>query len=124
MLNTVLWSKNIINRTKQLIYKSILESIVLYGSEVWTMNQQHANRLTAVEIDFWRKPARKSRTERIRNTEIRRVMHAERNIMDEIEPRRLKWYENEGWKNTKGCTYMETEEEDRELRGTITFNRQ
>jgi len=56
------------------------------------MNQQHANRLTAVETDFWRRAARKSRIERIRNTEIRRMMHAERTIMDEIEHRRLKWY--------------------------------
>ena len=85
MLNSVLWSKNIINRTKLLIYKPILESIVLYGSEVWAMNQQHANRLTAVEMDFWRRAARKSRMERIRNMEIRRMMHAERTIMDEIE---------------------------------------
>ena len=91
MLNSVLWSKNIINRTKQIIYKSILESIVLYGSEVCTMNQQHANRLTAVEMDFSRRAARKSRIERIRNTEIRRMMHAERTIMDEIEHRRLKY---------------------------------
>ena len=52
MLNSTLWSKNIINRTKQLIYKSILENTVLYGSEVWTMNHQHANRLTAVQMDF------------------------------------------------------------------------
>ena len=92
ILNSALWSKNIINRTKQLIYKSILESIVLYGSEVWTMNRQHANRLTTVEMDFWRRAARKSRIERIQNAEIRRMMHAERTIMDEIEHRRLKWY--------------------------------
>ena len=56
------------------------------------MNQQHANRLTAVEMDFWRRAARKSLIERIRNTETRKMMHAERTIMDEIEHRRLKWY--------------------------------
>ena len=44
-----------------------------------------------VEMDFWRRAARKPRIERIRNTEIRRMMHAERTIMDEIEHRRLKY---------------------------------
>ena len=43
-------------------------------------------------MDFRRRAARKSRIERIRNTEIRSTMHAERAIMDEIEHRRLKWY--------------------------------
>ena len=46
---------------------------MLYGSELWTMNQQRANRLTTVEMDFWRRAAR-------------------RTIMDEIEHRRLTWY--------------------------------
>ena len=47
---------------------------------------------STVEMDFWRGAARKSRIERIRNAEIRRMIHANRTIMDEIEHRRLKWY--------------------------------
>ena len=66
------------------------------------MNQQHANRLTAVEMDFWRRAARKSKLERIRNTEIRRMMHAERTIMDGIEHRRLQWYKNKVFRKIFG----------------------
>ena len=64
--------------------------------------------------------------ERIRNTEIRRKMHAERTIMDEIEHRRLKCYRHlrrmkDGRipKVVHGKLKEETEEEDRELRGTV-----
>ena len=83
-------------------------------------------------MDLWRRAARESRIERIRNTEIRRMMHAERTIIDGIDHRRLKWYGH--LRKMKDGEYQrlyihgklkeETEEEDRELRGIIIFNRQ
>ena len=96
------------------------------------MNQQHANRLTTVEMDFWRRAARKSRIERIRNTEIRRMMHGERTIMDEIEHRRLKWYGHlqrmTDGRIPKAVHKWKIERRNRRgrprARGSITFNRQ
>jgi hypothetical protein len=40
MLHSILWSSNILGKTKTLIYKSIAESIMLYGSETWTLNRR------------------------------------------------------------------------------------
>ena len=63
----------------------------MYGSGNWTLQKKHLDKLTDVELDFWRRYARKSRLEKIRNIEIRRIMEVE-SIVDLMERRRLKWY--------------------------------
>jgi hypothetical protein len=65
MLNSVLWSKTILHKTKKLMYQDFIQSILLYGSETWALNTQQANKLLATEMDFWRRSARKSRKEKV-----------------------------------------------------------
>jgi hypothetical protein len=75
MLNSVLWSKNILHKTKEkLMYQALVQSILLYGAETWSLNTQQANKLLATEMDFWRRSAGKSRKEKVRNGTIREVM--------------------------------------------------
>jgi hypothetical protein len=50
------------------------------GAETWTLNTQQANKLLATEMDFWRRSARKSRKEKVRNVTIREVMEVRKNI--------------------------------------------
>jgi hypothetical protein len=57
-LNSLLWSSNILGKTKTLIYKSIGESIMLYGSETWTLNGRQQSKLLATEMEYWRRSAR------------------------------------------------------------------
>lgn len=92
MLNSILWSKNILHRTKKLIYQAIFQSTTLYGAETWTISRQQANKLMVLEMDFWRRSARKSRKEKIRNNKIREIMQVDRNILEIVEERRLRWY--------------------------------
>jgi hypothetical protein len=91
MLTSILWSSNILGKTKTLIYKSIVESIMLYGSETWTLNRRQKSKLLATEMDYWRHSARKSRRERIRNTVIREMMKVEKTILGRIEQKQLQW---------------------------------
>ena len=35
--------------------------MILYRSETWTLQKKHLDKLTAVEMNFWRRSARKSR---------------------------------------------------------------
>ena len=56
-LNSVLWSKEISKKNKTTIYKTIVESIVTYGSEVWEVSKKNCSRLLALEMDFWRRSA-------------------------------------------------------------------
>jgi hypothetical protein len=52
ILNYIFWSSNILGKTKTIIYKSIVESILLYGSETWTLNTRQQNKLLATEMDY------------------------------------------------------------------------
>jgi hypothetical protein len=67
------------------MYQSLVQSILLYGAETWTLNTQQANKLLATEIDFRRRSDRKSRKERVRNVTIREIMEVEKNILEAIE---------------------------------------
>jgi hypothetical protein len=91
MLNSILQSSNILGRTKTLIYKSTVESIMLYGSETWTLNRRQKNKLLATEMDYWKQSARKSRRE-IRNTVIREMMEVEKTILERTEQKQSQWY--------------------------------
>jgi hypothetical protein len=51
------------SQNQKLIYQSLVQSILLYGAETWSLNTQQANKLLATEMDFWRRSARKSRKE-------------------------------------------------------------
>jgi hypothetical protein len=83
MLNSIPWSSSILGKTKTLIYKSIVETIILYGSETWTLNRRQQNKLLATEMDYWKWSARKSRRERIRNSVIREIMEVEKQLQCE-----------------------------------------
>jgi hypothetical protein len=69
-----------------------VESVLLYGSEIWTLNEYYRKRLQAVEMDCLRRSARVSRLEHISNQEIRTRMNAEKSIIDRIKNKGLKWF--------------------------------
>lgn len=60
-LNSILWTNNIKKQTKERIYEAIVESILLYRSEVWEITKRDKQRLEAVEMDFMRRSCRVSR---------------------------------------------------------------
>jgi hypothetical protein len=43
-------------------------------------------------MDFWRRSARKSRKEKVRNVTIREVMDVRKDILEVIEEKRLRWF--------------------------------
>jgi hypothetical protein len=74
------------------MYQALVQSILLYGAETWTLNTQQANKLLATEMDFWRRSARKSKKEKVRNGIIREIMEVGTNILEVIEEKRLRWF--------------------------------
>jgi hypothetical protein len=69
-----------------------VESVLLYGSEIWTLNEYYRKRLQDVEMDYLRRSARVSRLEHIGNQEIRTRMNAEESIIDRITNKGLGWF--------------------------------
>jgi hypothetical protein len=92
MLNSALWSKTILHKTKILVYQALVQSILLYEAETCTLNTQQANKLLATEMDFWRRSFRKSRKEKFRNVTIREIMEVGKIILEVIEEKRLRWF--------------------------------
>jgi hypothetical protein len=43
-------------------------------------------------MDFWRRSAKKSRKEKVRNVTIREVMEVRKNILEVTEEKRLRWF--------------------------------
>ena len=88
----MMWNDKIAMKTKKMIFSTIVESIVTYGSETWEINKRNGKRLKALEMDFWRGACGVSRLEHVRNDEIRRRVHRNKDIMDTINMKRLIWY--------------------------------
>ncbi len=46
MLNKILWDKHTAKETKLMIYKSIVESTILYASEIWKLKKN-------LKLNYW-----------------------------------------------------------------------
>lgn len=91
-LNSVWWDKNINRTNKKRIGRTMVDTVLTYGCEVWTMKQDDKRRIEAVEMDYLRRSSRISKLERVRNEEIRNIMSAQETIIDRIEKRSLVWF--------------------------------
>jgi len=93
-LNSIWWHKNITKNRKLHIYQTIIQSILMYGAEVWQIPTRQINKILATEMDVLRRSARKSRMEKIKNEHIKEIMgvKGKPDIMDIIEMKTLQWY--------------------------------
>ena len=66
-LNSTWWHKNITRNRKLYIYQTIIQSILVYGAEVWQIPTREINKILSTEMDVLRRSARKSKMERIKN---------------------------------------------------------
>ena len=90
--NSVWWDRGVSKKTKKRIYKSMVQSVVVYGSEVWDLKQRNTGKLLATEMDVLRRSCRKTRLDRVRNEDIRREMEVEGDILDEVQRKQLVWF--------------------------------
>jgi len=93
-LNYIWWHKNITKNRKLYVYQTIIQSILIYGTEVWQIPTREINKLLSTEMDVLRRLARKSRMERIKNEYVKEIMgvKGKLDIIDIIEKKRLQWY--------------------------------
>ena len=92
MLNGILWDRHIQKETKINIYKTIVRSVLTYGTETWILNKKIKSKLASTEMDFLRRSSRHSKLEKVRNIEIRRQMNYQESIIDYIQRKQLSWY--------------------------------
>ena len=50
VLNGVWWSNNITRNRKKMIYNSVVKSILIYGTEIWSLYEDDRRRINATEM--------------------------------------------------------------------------
>lgn len=88
-------SSKILSRTTKIrIYKTIIQPVLLYGSEVWTLSKVIENKLITFENKILRKvygPICENGLWRIRKNKEIRTLFNEPDIVAKIRSRRLRW---------------------------------
>ena len=73
-LNSILWDRDVTLKTKTHIYHEIVKSTITYVAESWCLKAKTVAKLNSTEMDFWRRSARISRKDKIRNIIIKQKM--------------------------------------------------
>jgi len=71
--------------------KTLIGSVVLYGSETWAMRKLYIKRLEAFEMWTWRRMETVSWTEHKTNEEVLETIGEERSLMHIIKSRQKTW---------------------------------
>lgn len=91
-LHPIIWDKDITRNTKVKIYNTMVQSIMTYAAEHWIINKRNKSKITAVEMEYWRRCCGVTRMDRVRNEEIRQRMNVQTDALNYIEEKRLQWY--------------------------------
>ena len=76
---------------KKRLIKTLIWSVVLYGSETWTMQKEDINRLEAFEMWLWRRIMKVKWTEHKTNEEVLEVVKEKRLLIKTIRERQKNW---------------------------------
>jgi hypothetical protein len=88
--NEIMRGKLELNLKKRLI-KTLIWSVVLYGSETWTLLKEDIKRLEAFEMWIWRRIMKVKWTEHKANEEVLEMVKEKRMLMKTIRVRQKNW---------------------------------
>ena len=89
-----MWDRDVTSKTKTHIYHAVVKSTITYAAETWCLKAERIAKLNSTEMDFWRRSARISMKDKIRNTIIKEKMNVTRSLLDDIKTKQLQWYGN------------------------------
>ena len=90
LYGTVVTKRELSNKTKLSIYKSVYRPILTYGHEQWVMTERMKSRVQAAEMRFLRRIAGLTLLDRIRSSDIRETLQVSPLLLW-IERSQLKW---------------------------------
>ena len=91
-LKKILTNKHISITTRLRVLKCYVWSVLLYGSETWTISKKMQKRLEAAEMWFLRRMLKTSWTEKKTNEDILNKMDTSRSLMATILTRQLSFF--------------------------------
>jgi len=84
-----IWKEEDISKpTKVLLYKTLVQSIILYNSETWTLKEHHKRKLIVFEMSVLRKICGITKKDKRRNVDILKELLIEKDIVDLLKARR------------------------------------
>lgn len=90
-VRSLVWSKSVPQRSKQVMFRAYYAPILTYASETWVMKKRQVSRIQACEMKFQRSRLGITRMDRVRNEKVREVLK-EQPLQMTIEESRLRWY--------------------------------
>lgn len=91
-MRSIFTNRNISLKSKIRILKAYVWSVLLYGSECWTLNRAQTSKLEAAEMWFLRRILKISWTERITNEEVLRRAKIKRSLIPTIREKQMKFF--------------------------------
>jgi len=88
-LRTVWAAKDISTETKVMLYQTLIQSVVLYNAETWTLKQEQKRKLRVFEMAVLRRICGVTRSDRRRNVDIVNKLAIDRDIVELLQIRRL-----------------------------------
>ena len=82
--------KELIKATKLRVYNAMVKPTLLYGSEMWTLQNMHKKKLQATEMRYLRKVEGVTRLDRMRSDDIRERLRQE-GIIDTVIRKKKQW---------------------------------
>jgi hypothetical protein len=102
---------------KKRMVKTLIWSVVLYGSESWTLRKEDIKKLEAFEMWIWRRMERVSWTAMKTNEEVLSMVGERRRLLDNIRERQKKWVGHIMRGDSLVLTIMEGQMEGKRTRG-------
>ena len=86
-LHQVWKAEDISKSTKVMLYETLVQSIILYNSETWTLKEHQKRKLRVFELSVLRKNCGITRKDEKRNVDILKELSVEKDIVDLLEVR-------------------------------------
>ena len=90
-MKNIITNSHLSIKTRQRATKTYVWSVLLHGSEAWTINKPMEKRLEAFEMWCWRRLLKISWTERISNEEVLRRMGSERVLIVKLRASHMRF---------------------------------
>ncbi|XP_049899777.1 uncharacterized protein LOC126389867 [Epinephelus moara] len=91
LIRSVVVKRELSQKAKLSIYRSIYAPILTYGHELWVVTERMRSRVQAAEMSFLRRAAGLSFRDRVRSSDIREGLRVEPLLLH-IERSQLRWF--------------------------------
>ena len=86
-----LLTRSMKQKVKKKIIKTVIWSVLLYGSETWSLKTEDIRRIEAFEMWIWRRVEKVSWVERKTNEDVLTVVDEKRELLNRITTTKKRW---------------------------------